>query len=78
MPEPLVNKVDTLRGKAVSMEDFLKLTKIPIVIYYGNNIGTTPGGYYGQDCWRIRLQNEHPRNGIYFIYLTKSGSSFAF
>ncbi len=56
MPEPLVSKVDTLRGKAVSMEDFLKLTKIPIVIYYGDNIGTTPGGYYGQDAWRIRLQ----------------------
>lgn len=56
MPEPLVSKVDTLRGKAVSIEDFLKLTNIPIVIYYGDNIGTTPGGYYGQDAWRIRLQ----------------------
>ncbi len=56
LPAPLTSKVDTLRGKPVPMESFLKLTKIPIVIYYGDFIATKSGGYYGQDAWRTRLQ----------------------
>ena len=37
-------------GTPVSKEDFMKLTKIPIVVYFGDNI---PSG--GQDNWRVRL-----------------------
>lgn len=40
----------------VSMENFLKLTKIPTVIYFGDNIpkGDTPVANWGQDNWRVR------------------------
>ncbi|MDR2330370.1 MAG: alpha/beta hydrolase, partial [Comamonas sp.] len=34
---------------------FLKLTRIPIVIYYGDNFATTPTAERGQDNWRVRL-----------------------
>lgn len=43
-------------GKAVPMKDFLKLTKIPIVVYFGDNIpkGDTPVANWGEDNWRVR------------------------
>ena len=37
------------------MKDFLKLTKIPIVVYYGDNIPSEPTDNWGQDNWRVRL-----------------------
>lgn len=44
-------------GTAVLMADFMKLTKIPIVVYFGDNIpqGDTPVENWGQDNWRVRL-----------------------
>lgn len=44
-------------GMSVSMADFLKLTKIPIVVYFGDNIpsGDIPVSNWGQDNWRVRL-----------------------
>jgi hypothetical protein len=34
----------------------MKLTKIPIVIYYGDNIPEQPSANPGQDQWRVRLE----------------------
>jgi len=34
----------------------MALTKIPIVIYYGDNIPTDPDPNPGVDGWRVRLQ----------------------
>ncbi|MBQ3336858.1 MAG: hypothetical protein IJG80_05590 [Selenomonadaceae bacterium] len=44
-------------GEAVPMEDFLRLTEIPIVLYFGDNIpsGSQPVANRGQDNWRTRL-----------------------
>ena len=44
-------------GDAVSMVDFMRLTKIPIVVYFGDNIpsGDKPVANWGQDNWRTRL-----------------------
>lgn len=42
-------------GKVVPMSDFLKLTKIPIVVYFGDNISTERTDNWGQDNWRVRL-----------------------
>lgn len=42
-------------GTAVPMEDFLKLTKIPIVVYFGDNIPSAPTDNWGQDNWRVRF-----------------------
>lgn len=43
-------------GMAVPKDDFMALTKIPIVVYFGDNIpsGTTPVDNWGQDNWRVR------------------------
>jgi pimeloyl-ACP methyl ester carboxylesterase len=41
-------------GKAVSMSEFMKLTKIPIVVYFGDNIPTERTDNWGQDNWRVR------------------------
>ena len=37
------------------MADFLKLTDIPILIYYGDNIPTQPSQNPGQEQWRAFL-----------------------
>jgi pimeloyl-ACP methyl ester carboxylesterase len=42
VPEPIPYVGGTLRANGVSMDDFLKLTKIPIVIYYGDYIPDQP------------------------------------
>ena len=36
--------------------DFLTLTQIPIVIFYGDNIPDQPTDLPAQDSWRARLQ----------------------
>jgi len=46
----------TMAGVGVPLSDFLKLTKIPIVIYYGDNIPDHPVENPGQDGWRARLE----------------------
>lgn len=33
----------------------MALTRIPIVIYYGDNIPEQPSAMPGQDSWRVRL-----------------------
>ncbi|KAF0210047.1 MAG: hypothetical protein FD178_3715 [Ignavibacteria bacterium] len=44
-----------LEAVSISKEDFLILTKIPIIIYYGDFIPETPSEFYGTDNWRTRL-----------------------
>lgn len=38
------------------MAEFMKLTKIPIIIFYGDNIPDKPSDQPGQDGWRVRLE----------------------
>jgi pimeloyl-ACP methyl ester carboxylesterase len=45
----------TITPPVVPMADFLKLTKIPILIYYGDNIPTQPSQNPGQEQWRVFL-----------------------
>jgi pimeloyl-ACP methyl ester carboxylesterase len=52
VPPPIANVYMALAGIPVPMENFLKLTKIPIVMYYGDNIPKTPVENAGQDTWR--------------------------
>jgi len=44
-----------LEAVGVPLAEFLLLTKIPIVVYYGDNIPTEPSANPGQDNWRVRL-----------------------
>jgi pimeloyl-ACP methyl ester carboxylesterase len=55
-------KIDTIKlaGRTVTpptvqMADFMKLTKIPILIYYGDNIPDQPSENPGQEQWRAFL-----------------------
>lgn len=45
-----------LKGEEISLADFLKLTKIPIVIYYGDNIAKGPTDVWNMDHWRSGLE----------------------
>ena len=44
-------------GMEVSEEDFQKLLKIPMAVYFGDNIitGDKPDKHWGLDNWRVRL-----------------------
>jgi hypothetical protein len=56
VPSPLTSSAGSLEASSVSMKDFMQLTKIPIVIYYGDNIPESPSNNPGADGWRVRLQ----------------------
>jgi hypothetical protein len=55
VPDAMPSSFDTLTGVAVAMSDFIKLTKIPIIIVYGDNIPAQPTDIPTQDAWRVRL-----------------------
>jgi hypothetical protein len=56
VPAPIESSAGPLPAVGVSKEEFLKLTKIPIIIYYGDNIPTTLDPNPGTDGWRVRLE----------------------
>jgi hypothetical protein len=56
VPPPMTSSGGTLTASAVPLSDFTRLTKIPIVIYYGDNIPDKPTSNPGQDGWRVRLE----------------------
>lgn len=55
VPPPISSCAGPLEAVGVPLSDFMKLTKIPIVIYYGDNIPDQPSANPGQDQWRVRL-----------------------
>jgi len=55
VPSPMESSGGTLTAVAIPMSDFMKLTKIPIIIYYGDNIPESPSTNPGADGWRVRL-----------------------
>lgn len=55
LPDAMPSAAGTLTPEAVALDDFKKLTRIPIVIYYGDNIPTEPTERRGKDNWRVRL-----------------------
>jgi hypothetical protein len=55
VPAPMESAGGTLEAVGVPLADFQQLTKIPIVIYYGDNIPAQPIANPGQDQWRVRL-----------------------
>lgn len=44
-----------LKGTAVKLSDFEKLTKRPILVVYGDNIPTERTEAWNLDNWRVRL-----------------------
>jgi hypothetical protein len=55
VPPPMPSAGGTLEAVAVPLAEFMQLTKMPIVIYYGDNIPPQPMANPGQDQWRVRL-----------------------
>jgi len=55
VPAAMPSAAGTLTPESVSQADFLKLTRLPIVIYYGDNFPVEPTKERGQDNWRVRL-----------------------
>jgi len=56
LPEAMTSLTGTLTPTPVTLEQFKKLTKIPIIIYYGDNIPAEASDNPGQDNWRVRLK----------------------
>jgi len=56
VPAPIANSAGPLEAAGVPKEEFLKLAKIPIIIYYGDNIPAEPDPNPGTDGWRARLE----------------------
>ena len=55
VPPPMPSSAGTLEGVGVPLTEFMRLTKIPIVIYFGDNIPERPTASPGEDNWRVRL-----------------------
>jgi hypothetical protein len=52
---PMPSSGGTLEAVGVPLSEFMMLTKIPIIIFYGDNIPEQPLANPGQDQWRVRL-----------------------
>lgn len=55
-PAPIENTFATLSPVTVPVAEFQKLTKMPIIIYYGDNIPDAPSDIPAQDYWRACLE----------------------
>ncbi|GFM82610.1 alpha/beta hydrolase [Pseudomonas cichorii] len=55
VPAPIPSAFDTVQGAAVPMEQFMALTRIPILVLYGDNIPEQAVDLPAQDSWRARL-----------------------
>lgn len=53
---PLPSSAGALEAIGIPMSDFIQLTKIPIIIYYGDFIPEKQVDNPGIDGWRVRLQ----------------------
>ncbi|HEY0900390.1 MAG TPA: alpha/beta fold hydrolase [Sphingobacteriaceae bacterium] len=81
VPEPISYLGGRLQASEVPMSDFMKLTKIPIVIYYGDYISNEPSKNPGQDQWRASFAmaklwrdavNKHGGD-VTLVYLPEAG-----
>ncbi|WP_314186718.1 alpha/beta fold hydrolase [Aggregatibacter kilianii] len=55
VPATITSKFGDIKPAVASNADFDKLTKIPIIIYFGDFISDKPSDNQGEDQWRIRL-----------------------
>jgi hypothetical protein len=56
VPAPIPSSGGPLAAQGIQLAEFMLLTKIPIVIYYGDFIPKEPIANPGQDGWRARLE----------------------
>lgn len=56
VPAPIEGLTGGVSGIPVSKEQFEQLTKIPVILYFGDYIPETPTKNLGDENWRVRLQ----------------------
>lgn len=56
VPEKIDGLTGGCEGILVPKDQFLQLTKIPIVMYFGDYIPETPSKNLGDENWRVRLE----------------------
>jgi hypothetical protein len=54
LPDAMPSSNGTLEPVPVPVEEFQALTRMPIVVFYGDNIPTEPTDIAGRDNWRVR------------------------
>lgn len=54
LPEAMPSSNGTLEPVAIPLDEFEALTRVPIIVYYGDNIPTEPTDIAGRDNWRVR------------------------
>jgi len=80
-PAPVAHAGGTVTAGTVALGDFMRLTELPIVMYYGDNIPEEPSSSPGQDQWRAFLamarlwRNTVNRHGgdVTLVYLPEMG-----
>jgi hypothetical protein len=55
LPDAMPSSNGALEPVPVPAEQFQALTRVPIVVYYGDNIPTEPTDIAGRDNWRVRV-----------------------
>jgi pimeloyl-ACP methyl ester carboxylesterase len=55
LPEAMPSSNGTLEPVGIPASEFEALTRVPIVVYYGDNIPTEPTDIAGRDNWRVRV-----------------------
>lgn len=55
LPSAMPSAAGKLEAVGVPLDEFMKLTRVPIIIYYGDFIPKEPVANPGQDNWRVRL-----------------------
>lgn len=53
-PAPMPSLTGALKGVEIPMEDFKRLTRIPIILYFGDFIPEAPSDKLGDENWRVR------------------------
>lgn len=56
VPAPIPSAFDTVQGESRPLGQFMALTRIPILLLYGDNIPAQRLDLPAQDSWRARLQ----------------------
>lgn len=55
VPPAMPSAGGALQAGSGPLSEFMALTKIPVIIFYGDNIPAQPTANPGQDGWRVRL-----------------------
>jgi hypothetical protein len=54
LPDAMPSSNGILEPVPIPVEEFRALTRVPIIVYYGDNIPTEPTDIAGRDNWRVR------------------------